>query len=172
MVEDCFHLYLKYQGTRFDLIEKEMRLKGWTTFNKNCLTNRGQGGNWREGWIEKYGWKNALEHHVQRAGKDFSTLAEKLYHEVETIREQLFAQIQQGGVNNRDLIYQHRDYTQRSAELLAQMESTENVEKHFARFFDWLLKSSLKISPNLARELCNAEDAIIKHAKNEFGRIK
>ena len=170
MVEDTFHLYLKYNGERFDLIENEMRLKGWTTFNKNCLTNRGKGENWREGWIDKYGWKNALEHRVQRAGKDFSSIAEKLYHEVETIREQLFEQIQTSGVGNRDLIYQHRDYTQRSAEILEQIEKTKLGTLNFPDFLNFLIRIAPSISPVLHRELDNALEAIIKRAKDEFGQ--
>lgn len=167
-VEDAFSLYLKYNGERFDLIEKEMRLKGWTTFDRQILTNRGLGENFREGWIERYGWRNALERYLSAKSKTILTSGERLYEEVETIRLKIFEQIERGGVNNRDLVWQHDKYSQRSAEILAQIENARNAEIDFARFFNWLLTVSIKISPNLARELCNAEEAIIKHAKDEF----
>jgi len=167
-VEDAFHLYLKYNGERFDLIQKEMRLKGWTKFSKNCLSNRGIGDNFREGWIDKFGWKNALESYLSTKQKTILTSGEKLYNEVETIREKIFEQLQQKGVQNRDLVWQHDKYSQRSAEILEQIENARTTEKDFAQFLNWLINISIKISPNLARELCNAEDAIIKKAKEEY----
>lgn len=169
-IEDAFALYLKYNGERFDLIEAEMRRKGWIGFNKRCLTNRGKGENFREGWIERYQWKKALESYQAAKIKTVLTNEEKLYQEVETIREQLFNQIQATGVNNRDLIYQHRDYSQRSAEILAQIEKARDISRDFAQFLSLLMTISLKISPTLARELCDAEEAIIKYAKDELAR--
>ena len=171
-IEDAFALYLKYNGERFDLIEREMRLKGWIGWNKQCLSNRGIGENFREGWIERFGWKAALKIYLANKGRTIITSGEKLLAEVETIREKLFEQINTSGVNNRDLIWQHDKYSQRSAEILEQLEKAHDPSRDFAAFFSLLITISLKISPVLARELCNAEDSIIKHAKDEFGNRK
>ena len=167
-IEDAFALYLKYNGERFDLIEREMRLRGWHSFDKQCLSNRGKNDNFREGWIERFGWKSALAINLAAKSKNFLTNAEKVYYEVETIREKLFEQIRSSGVNNRDLIWQHDKYAQRSAELLSSIENAKDISRDFAEFLSLLITIAVKISPTLARELCNAEDAIIKHAKEEL----
>ncbi len=171
-IEDAFTLYLKYNGERFDLIEREMRLKGWIGFDKQCLSNRGIGENFREGWIDRFGWKTTLEIYLTAKNKTLLTSGEKLLAEVETIREQIYQRLQTHGVDNRDLVWQHDKYSQRSAEILAQIESSKDISRDFAEFLKLLLNISLKISPTLARELCNAEDAIIKHAKDEFASKK
>ena len=75
-------------------------------------------------------------------------------------------------MNNRDLIWQHDKYSQRSAEILAQLENATDISRDFAQFLSFLITIAVKISPQLARELCNAEEAIIQHAKNEFANKK
>lgn len=169
-IDDALNLYLKYHGERFDLIEKEMRQMGWLGWDKQCLTNRGIGENFREGWIERYGWKSALETYLKTKTKSFLTSGEKLLHEVETIREKIFSQIETKGVDNRDLIWQHDKYTQRSAEILEQIDKARNPLRDFAAFWKFLVKSAVPISPTLARELINAEDAILKRAREEFSQ--
>lgn len=169
-IEDAFKLYLKYNGERFDLIEKEMRLNGWIGFNKRVLKNRGIGKNFREGWIDRYQWKKALEIHLMGKGKTILTSGEKLYQEVETIREKIFEQLQSSGVNNRDLVWQHDKYSQRSAEILAQMDNAKDTLRDFAAFWKFIVTNSVSISPVLARELVNAEEAIIRKAKEEFSK--
>ena len=171
-IADAFELYLKFNGERFDLIEREMRLKGWSGFNKQCLSNRGVGENFREGWIERFGWKSALSIHLTAKGRTILTSGEKLLAEVETIRERLFDQINRSGVNNRDLIWQHDKYSQRSAEILKQLENAQDISRDFAQFLSFLITIAVNISPQLARELCNAEEAIIQHAKNEYANKK
>lgn len=168
-IDDAFALYLKYNGERFDLIEKEMQTKGWV-FDKQCLTNRGNGKNFRAGWIERFRWDKALEIYLTSKGKSVLSSSEKLLHEVEVIREKIFDQIQASGVNNRDLVWQHEKYTKQSAEILTQIEKANNPLSSFAEFFKFLITSSLTISPTLARELVNAEEKILKLAKEEFSK--
>lgn len=166
-IEYCFGLYLKYNGANFDRIEQEMQAvyPGWS---RTILFNRGLGENFRTGWIEKYGWEAALKIHLSVRGKNLLSSGEKLLAEVETIRERLFEQILASGVANRDLVYQHDKYSQRSAELLDQLSRERNTGIDFARFWTFLMKNSVSISPALARELASAEDAMFKKAKDEF----
>lgn len=166
-IEHCFGLFLKYSGENLDSIEREMRAvyPGWT---KQVLFSRGQGEHFRAGWIEKYGWEAALKIYLSTKGQNLQTSGERLLSQVETIRDRLFEQIIASGVNNRDLVYQHEKYAARSAEILEQLDKASNPLRDFATFWKFLLKHSLEISPSLARELVNAEDAILKRAKNEF----
>lgn len=169
-IADAFRLYLKFNGERFDLIEKEMRELGWVNFSRQRIRKRVA--NEYIGWEIDFGWKSALEQYLSAKGKDFLSTAEKVYHEVETIRKKLFDQIQSSGVNNRDLIYQHDKYSQRSAELLEQIEKAKRDNLNFPEFLNFLISISLSISPALARELVNNEDAIIRRAKDEFSYKK
>lgn len=165
-IEDAFRLYLKYNGERFDLIEREMRAMGYVNFSRQRIRKKKDGE--YIGWEIDFNWKNSLTNHLERKGRVFLTNAEKVYFEVESIREKLFEQIQRSGVNNRDLIWQHDKYSQRSAELLEQIEKAKAGTLNFPEFLSFLIGISLSISPILARELVNAEDAIIKRAKDEF----
>lgn len=166
-VEKAFGLYLQLNGQNFDRIEREMRREfpGWT---RQILFTRGAGEHYRAGWIEKYGWEAALKIYLSTKGNNLLTSGERLLAEVETIRERLFQQIVASGVNNRDLVYQHDKYSQRSAEILAALEKASNPLRDFAAFWKFLLKNSLEISPALARELTNNEEPILKRAKEEF----
>lgn len=165
-IEDAFQLYLKYNGERFDLIEKEMREKGWANFSRQRIRKRV--GDEYIGWEIDFGWKSALEKYLSTKAVNFLSNAEKVYSEVETIREQLFNQILATGVNNRDLVWQHDKYSQRSAELLEQIEKANRDNLNFPEFLNFLISISMSISPALARELVNNEDAIIRRAKDEF----
>lgn len=165
-IEEAFELYLKYNGANMPAIEKEMRQRGWTTFSSQRIRKLVNGE--YIGWESEFGWKKALEIKLANHGKAVLTKGEKLYEEVETIRGKLFERIKTHGVDNRDLVWQHDKYSQRSAEILAIIEKSKDVD--FAGFLKFLITISVSISPALARELCNAEDAIIRRAKNDFSK--
>lgn len=170
-VKDCFALYLKYNGDRFDLIEEEMHRLGWTAFKKSVLFDR-RGKNpdhHRDGWITKLGWKNALKLHLATAASASETSAESLLMENETIRKAAFMEIQAQGVrSSKDLIYQHNTYTQNCIKILDKLEAARDNYANFQKFLANLLKAATQISPALAKELCDAEDALIEWAEREF----
>lgn len=167
-IEDAFELYLKYNGERFDLIEREMRERGWTGFSRQRIRKK-VGGEYI-GWESEFRWKSALETYQTGKVREFLTNAEKVYYEVEAIRTLLFKQIQSSGVNNRDLIWQHDKYSQRSAELLEQIEKAKIGTINFPDFLNFLIRIAPSISPTLYRELDNSLEVIIKRAKDEFSK--
>lgn len=169
-ISDAFDLYLQFNGERFDLLEQEMRRKGWDAFKKQLLFDKGIGVNYRMGWISKYGWGNALKLKVATAGVVAATSAESLLFEVETLRKKIFIELETRGVGPtaKDLIYQHDKYVNRSIEILAQLEKARDNYANFIFFLQHLLKASTKISPALAAEICQAEDALIEWAEKEF----
>ncbi len=57
--EDCFRLFLLHKGRNFCLIEREMRALGYADFNRRILYSRKEKGEYKPGWIEKYGWRTA-----------------------------------------------------------------------------------------------------------------
>ena len=167
-IKDCFALYLKYNGERLDLIEREMNDLGWAGFRKEILFNRGIGKNFREGWIQRFGWQKSLELKIATAGVAAQTSAESLLFEVESIRKKVFMEMQATGVTNRDLVYQHDKYVQRTTDILASLEKARDNYGNFVFFLQHLLKAASAISPGLAKEICDAEDALLDWAEKEF----
>lgn len=168
MIQAAFDLYLKYNGERFDLIEKEMQGDGWSGFKTSLLLNRGRGKNFREGWIERFRWKKSLEIKIAMAGVVAQTSAESLLFEVETIRKKLFITLEANGVNSKDLVYQHDKYVGRSTEILAQLDKARDNHANFVFFLTHLLKAAPAISPALAEALFDAEDGLLDWAEREF----
>ncbi|MCC7306228.1 MAG: phage terminase large subunit [Acidobacteria bacterium] len=68
MVEACRVLYMKYGGMQHGRIEAEMHAAGWTAFRSRNLYSTYQEGRLKSrGWIERFGWKAALERRNRRA---------------------------------------------------------------------------------------------------------
>lgn len=169
-IKDAFDLYLKYNGQQFELIEHEMHQKGWDKFRVSILKNKGRGDNFREGWIQRFGWENALKIKIASQGLLAQTSAEALLFEVETIGKKIFMELEAKGVGsgNKDLIYQHDKYVARRIEILDKLADARDNYANFVTFFQHFLKAATKISPSLAAELCDAEDAIVDWAEREF----
>lgn len=169
-IEHCFGLFLKYNGANFDRIEQEMRAVGYSLWSQQILFSRGRGKNYRQGWIDAHGWEKALEIHLSNQNKALLSRREQTLEEVETIRKLIYERITARSVNNRDLVWQHDKYSERSARLLAELELAKQSSGDFAAFWQFLMRAALDISKPLARELCNAEDAILQRAKQELGK--
>lgn len=168
-LKDAFELFLLHNGERHDLIEKEMHRRGWTTFKKACLKSRGFGDNRREGLIEKYGWQKSLELRIATANTAAATSAESLLFEVEVLRKKLFVELEAVGVSrSKDLVYQHDKYVQRSIDILAELKDARDNYANFVFFIRHLLSAAPAISPALAKELIEAEEALIEWAESEF----
>jgi hypothetical protein len=166
-IKDAFELYLKFNGERFDLIEAEMRLKGWTLFSKQKLLPRGKGENYREGWILKYGWENSLKIKIAQIGTAARTSAESLLFEVETIRKKLFIDLDSDKLD-KDKVYQHDKYVNRSIEILAKLDDARDNYANFNKFLRDFLEASMLINLKLAKELVENEEALISWAKDKY----
>lgn len=169
-IKAAFELYLLHNGERHDLIEKEMHRLGWTAFRKEILRSKGFGPNRRDGWIDTYGWQKSLELKIATANTAAATSAESLLYEVETIRKKIFIELEAGGIGRagKDLIYQHDKYVQRSIDILHQLEKARDNYANFVFFIRKLVEAAPKISPALAKEICEAEEGLIEWAESEF----
>lgn len=169
-VKAAFELYLLYNGENFDEIEKEMHRRGWTEFKKAKLKSRGFGENRRAGWIEKFGWDNALKLRAATAGTVAVTSAESLLFEVESIRKKLFTEIEARGIARagKDAIYQHDKYVNRSIEILAQLNDARDNFANFRFFLQHLIAAAPKMSTALATALIEAEDGLLDWAEANF----
>jgi hypothetical protein len=168
-ISDAFDLYVKYNGSNFPAIEREMRARGWTSFTKQSIRKKVKGE--YVGWEIDLGWKNALKEINANRGKAAMTSAEGLHHEVETVRTTLFSEILTRGVNDPDykfLLWEHGKYVAKTADILKSLDAARNNYANCLFFLKWLLRRSMKISPDLARALVEAEDALLDCAEEDF----
>lgn len=168
-ISDCFDLYLKYNGSNFPAIQREMREKGWSTFSSQNIRKRIDGEH--VGWESEFGWKKALEEINAKRGQVAMTSVEELHHEVEIVRKTVFETLQRLGVSdpaNKWLLWEHRHYVEKTAYILGSLDKACDNYANFIFFLKNLLAAATKISPDLARSLCEAEDPLLDWAEKNF----
>ena len=171
-IAHCLSLYLKFNGQQHDRIEREMRRK-WPGWSKQNLYTRGKGSNLKVGWVEKYGWEEALRLHLAARPKEALTAAEQIFLEIEAIRKKVYEQISAKGASfDRDLVYQHRDYTKLSIEALAKLSGAGQTFETFVAFWEWLLDELTGLAPAAAAELLKVTEQVIDRAAEKYGETK
>ena len=168
-IDKCLRLYLKFNGSQFTRIEEEMR-KVYPGWRRSYLLNRGQGKNFKQGWIEKYNWETALRLHL--AQKPTATLnnAEKLVREIEDVRGFLAVEIKsQSGKVDKERLQLHRDYCNLSIAALTKVEAARDTLGAWVVFWEKLLDWLPDIDMKAARALVKLSDEIIARAEEEFG---
>lgn len=166
---DAFDLYVKYNGSNLPAIEREMRARGWTTFTKQNIRKKVNGE--YVGWETELGWVKALEQINATRGKVAMTSAEGLHYEVESVRTTIYGIIVRQGLDdpeNKWLIWEHRKYVKETADILKSLEAARDNYANFVFFLKKLLAAATRISPELARVLCEAEEALLDWAESEF----
>ena len=166
-VEKCFGHYLRFNGQQHDLIESEMR-KEYPGWSKQNLYTRGKDTNRKTGWVEKYGWDEALKLKVATSGKAASTSAEKLFLEIEATRERIKASLDAQGGLDRDLVYQHRDYCKLSIDALTRMEAARDNLDNFVSMWERLCAWLPEISLEATRALLAVGEEVLARAQAEF----
>lgn len=164
-IEKCQTLYLRHNGQSHDRIEKEMRrtYPGWS---KQNLYSRGD----KIGWIEKYGWDQALKEKIALAsGNQAKTAEESLFIEIEQIRKRLHHKVHVEGCSDRDVVYQHLAYCRLGIEALAKLKGAGNTFESFVAFWEWLLDLLPDISDRAARELLTVADEVLEKARSKYG---
>ncbi len=167
-VHRCFDLYLRFNGQQHARLEAEMRrvYPGWSVQN---LYTRGTGANLKVGWIEKYGWADALKLKLATTGKAAATSAEKLFLEIEATRERIKAALDaQGASADRDLVYQHRDYCKLSIDALTRLEAAGDNFDGFVAMWERLCAWLPEISPAATRELLAVSEEVLSKAQSEW----
>jgi hypothetical protein len=167
-IEHCRRLYFKFNGQQHDRIEAEMRRAGWPNWSKQNLYTRGQGENQKIGWIEKFGWEAALKLHLATRDEGTQAPADKIFTEIETIRQKIFEELQTKGISQRDLVYQHSAYLRLSIEALNKVGAGNTLEAFVSaweRLLDWLAV----ISPTALAELLKVDNLILEKAAAEYG---
>lgn len=179
-VQRCKELYLLYNGGQHDRIETEMRREwpGWSKSNlqdkgKPTLKNGKPNPKFRQGWVSLYSWKGALELRALVSAEGALTSAQLLFLEIEGMRRMIKKEIDAKGYNallkeNKDLLYQHRDYCTLSTNALARLEKARDNLAGFTKFWNDLLNWMPGISEKALRELLKVSEQVIERAKAEY----
>ena len=142
----------------------------WPGWSKQNLYTRGKGENLKLGWIEKFGWEKALEIHLSKRPDAVRTSAEQAFAEIEEIRRTLFEQVKAMGARvDRDLIYQHRDYSKLFLEAMNKLGGATRTLDDFVAMWEELLDWLPAISEDAARALLKVADAVIEKATAVYG---
>jgi hypothetical protein len=175
-IDDCWELFKKYNGGHFDLIETEMRAKGWVKWSRQNLISRGKDEQRKEGWPELYNWEEALRMHIASQPMAALNSAQVLVLEIDEVRKALMASLRttpnakQGGKAYSDLIYQHRDYCKLSIEALQKVEAARDTLGGFVSFWERLLEMLSRLGAEKAeRELLKVSEQVIEEAAKIFG---
>jgi hypothetical protein len=170
-IDYCFKLYLKYNGQQPGRIEREMQKAGWVGWKAQNLKPRGYGANRKPGWIESFGWENALREHV--ASKVAPTLnsAEKLVRDIEMVCDGLAAEIRSKGVakTDKERLQLFRDFGNLQIGAITKVQAARDTLGAWVVFFEKLIEWGVDIDSKLGRALVKHSDALIARAEKEFG---
>jgi len=171
-VEDAQRLYLLFNGKQHDRIESEMRKK-WPGWSKQNLITRGLGPDQKFGWIDKYGFDEALKIHLATRPEGLRTSAEQAFHEIEEIRKRLYEEIKKLGANaSSDLVYQHRDYSKLFMEAETKLHGSTATLEDFVAMWERLLEWLPAISEAALGELLKIADKVLEKAALEYGETE
>jgi hypothetical protein len=177
-VEDAFALFLKFKGGSWHRIDQEMERKGYVGFkSKSVFPDRGKGEKRRDGWINKYNWREGLKLHLENLPTASLNNAQRLVREVETVRKKLFDRISPRGAQvneaiDAQLLQLHRDYSKLSIEALTKVEAASDTLGAFVDFWERFLEWLTDIDPKTARLVLKSEDLIRARAEEEFGETE
>lgn len=169
-VQECKRLYLLFNGQQHDRIQAEMR-KRWPSWSKQNLYTRGKGSNFKEGWIDKFGWDKALALSLAQAAERGTFSAdEKLVRSIEKVLAKVEASIDaKGAAVERDLVYQFTNLAKLLIEARTKLDARRDTLGGFVTFWERLLDWLPEMNERAARELLKVAEQILERAAAEYG---
>lgn len=163
-IDYCKRLWLRSHGRNVQLIEKKMHAAGWTRWRAKVLYGS-------DGWIAKYGFREALEDYLKQAATPTLDSAQELVREIDSIRKGLAREIETQGAakTDKERLQLHRDYCNLSISALTKVEAARDSLSGWVGFFERLLEWAPDIDVKLARLIVKNSDAFIERAEQEFG---
>ncbi len=168
-IEQCFRLYLRFNGQQHDRIEKEMR-RHWPGWSKQNLFSRGD----KIGWIEKHGWERALREKIALASSSHAVTEEQaLFLEISQTRKVLHTKISVKGQSiDRDAVYQHLAYCRLSIDAMARLKGTGLTFETFVAFWEQVLEWLTEKSSEAASALLSVADELLDEARIKYGEAE
>lgn len=166
-IDYCFKLYLKHNGQQHQLIEKEMQAAGWSGWKVGRLYNNGS----KIGWIEKYGWREALAKHLEQKVAPTLNSAEKLVRDIEMVCDGLAVEIRTKSVaaTDKERLQLFRDFGNLQIGAITKVQAARDTLGGWVSFFEKFIDWATDIDPRLARKLTDKSEEFIARAEKEFG---
>ena len=163
-IDYCKRLWLRSHGRNVSLIEKKMHAAGYTGWRQKILYGA-------DGWIAKYGFREALEDYLKQTATPALDSAQELVREIAEIRRDLGKAIKAVGAASvdKEKLQLHRDYCNLEIAGLTKVEAARDSLSGWVGFFERLLEWAPDVDVKLARSLVKHSDALIARAEAEFG---
>lgn len=169
-IDTCRKLYCKYGGKNLDRVEKEMRevYPGWL---KQTLFNRGKDDNFREGWIEKYGFDKSLREYLKTQIEGVTDDVQKLYLGIKSVRETLEKKVTTNPDATRDDIYSYRDFCKLEMDARQKLDLEKDNYESFVACFEKQLAWLPEIDEKAAAAFLSGDVAerLLARARLEYG---
>ncbi len=169
-IELARKLYCKYGGKNLVALEKEMRevYPGW--LKQTLLDRRGSEANFREGWINKYGFDKSLQEYLKTQIAGVTDDVQKLYLGIKGVRESLEKKVNNGN-GTRDEIYAYRDFCKLEMEARQKLDLEKDNYESFVACWEKLLVWLPEISESAAVAFLTGDTAekVLERARIEYG---
>ena len=167
-IELCRTLYCKYGGRNYDRIEEEMVEAGYVGWSKQLLFTKGRGRNFREGWIERYGFDKSQAEYLKTQIEGVVDDPSKLYLEIKAVREKLGEKVKNGN-GSRDEIFAHRDYCKLEIEARKWLDLAKDNYEVFVLVWEKILAWLPELSEPATLELLAVAELLLERARREYG---
>lgn len=168
-IELCRKLYCKYGGKNLDALEKEMRdqYPGWL---KQTLFNRGKDKDFRQGWIERYGFDKSLQEYLKTQIAGVTDDVQKFYLGIKSVRETLETKVKNGN-GTRDDLFAYRDFCKLEMEARQKLDLEKDSYENFVACFEKHLAWLPEIDEKAAAAFLTGDVAerILARARAEYG---
>lgn len=171
-IELARKLYCKFGGKNLDAIEREMRAQypGWL---KQNLHNRGIGANFRQGWIERYGFDKSLQEYLKTQIEAVTDDVQKRYRGIKSVADRLEEKVK-GGTATRDELFSYRDFCKLEMEYRLKLDLQKDSYESFVACWEKLLVWLPEISEKAAVAFLSGDTAekVLERARAEYGEEK
>lgn len=171
-VERCRDLYIKYNGTNYEAIEREMQKDwpGWSKQNLNDRNDKKRGK--RLGWISEYGFERALLESIKMSSTAVLGDEQALYQGIKAVRVKLEGFVKWGegdAAPTRDQIYQYRDFCKLEIEARRNLDLSRDNLETFVAGYEKLVVWLGQLDPAAAKALVKNGDKLVEMAELHYG---
>lgn len=162
-------LYCKYVGTNHAAIEAEMRKAGYPKWSKSILFDRGKGKDARLGWINRFGFEQALERHSKLRIENVANDDQREYLKLQEICSRLETRAMKPDAT-RDDLYIYRDFLRLKLEVKTKLDVSHDNFETFAACYELLTKWLGDIDPITAKGFAKNGERLIEMAQAHYGK--
>lgn len=175
-IERARGLYIKFGGTNFDAIEREMRKQypGWSKVNlvnRKEKAYRGRVAREKLGWVDYYGFDKSLKMHLKELATEAANDEQDLYAGIRATRKELQSAVVAGQAT-RDELYAYRDFCKLEIEARKNLDLSRDNFETFVAGYEKLLTWSPDLDVQLAKLLVKHTERFAVLAQAHYGKTE